>query len=84
MKVGRVGDACHDYFHHLLIHFDLSIQIQRVDERLNSNGIVANANDEQIAKLLWRYFAFLRRYKLLVIVFLAVHLENRVDVFSRR
>lgn len=83
MKVLRISYTSHNNIHHLLIHVFFSVEVAGVEEHSDSNGVISQTNDKQFLELFWRYVAFLRRSELLVVVFFAVHLEHRVNIFGR-
>ena len=77
-----LADGAHQDIHHALVHVSFRLHIAGVDQDGNSEGVIAKANYKQVDKLLARYIALWRILKLLIVVLLAVHLEDDVNVFG--
>lgn len=81
MILHRVLDRSHDDIQHANVNIDLRVQVQRVDQESDLEAVVLDARNEQVDELLVRDLVLLRLHELLIVVFLAVHVEHDVDVF---
>mmetsp|Transcript_30406 Transcript_30406/g.46574 ORF Transcript_30406/g.46574 Transcript_30406/m.46574 type:complete len:283 (-) Transcript_30406:9-857(-) len=68
-----------DDIHHDLVHISRG-QVSRIDEHGNLEGVILEADDEQVHELLRSYLVLRSLLEGLVVVFLAVHLEHDIDV----
>lgn len=82
MVLDRVIDCSHYDRHHPLVHVNLSVQVISVDQHGNLETVISQTNDEEVTILFRSNVRLLGPHKLLIVVFLAVHLEDNVDVLS--
>ena len=82
MMLNGVVNCSHYDRHHPLVHVNLKVQVIGVDQHGNLETVIPEANDEEVTILFRSNVRLLGLHKLLIVVLLAVHLEDNVDVLS--
>jgi len=75
-------DTLHQDVHNPAVDILSWVQVADINESSNLEGVIADAQDEQVNELLVGDLGLGSLLELLVVVFFAIHLEHDVDVFS--
>ena len=82
VEIARITHTLHYNIHHLLVHVNLWLHIQGVYQHGYPNRIIPYTNYEQLTELFWSDVILLGVNKLLMVIFLTVHLKHCKNVLS--
>lgn len=82
VEVDRLSDGAHEDVHHSVVHIIVGIQIACVNQDSDPKRVVPQTNDEEIDKLAVSDLILGRQLELIIVVLLAIHFEDDVDILG--